>query len=320
MSGQGCSRCDRPAVINVAYAGDHLCERHFLESVERRVKRRIRQDDLYLGDAVTWLIGLSGGKDSAVLATILAETFGDNPTVTLKAVCIHEGIEGYRDESLDAARELADDREIELIEWSYAERYDLEMDDVAVDDPLDMAPCAYCGVFRRDSLEAVAEQTDADVLLTGHNLDDEAQTALMNIFEGDIFQVAKHYDASLAPLSDRREQDAFVPRAKPLRDIPEREVALYAQLRSLPTHMASCPHAERSFRAEIQSVLHSLEEDHPGTRHSIISGYEELAELAAQDRSVPNVDEQGTCETCGSPTRGDRCRTCQLVEAVGGGR
>lgn len=320
MTGPVCDRCDDPAIMHAEYAGQHLCEAHFRESVERRVRRRIRKDDLYDGDAVTWLIGLSGGKDSAVLAAILADTFGDNPTVQISGLCIHEGIEGYRDESLEAARSLATQLDIDLEVRSYDDLYDLQIDTVAEDDPLDMAPCAYCGVFRRDALESYASEIDADLLLTGHNLDDEAQTALMNIFEGDLFQMAKHYDASLAPLPDRHPQDAFVHRAKPLREIPEREVALYALVRDLPAHMDTCPHAERSFRGEIQTLLHNLEEKHPGTRHSIMAGYEELAGLAATHRATKDTGGIDTCDECGSPTTGSICRTCELVEVVGGSR
>lgn len=320
MTQPACDRCDASAVMHASYAGQHLCKTHFLESVERRVRRRIRKDGLYDGDEVTWLLGISGGKDSAVLAAILADTFGDNPTVHLRGLCIHEGIEGYRDESLEAAEKLADRFDIDLAVRTYKERYDLEMDDVAVDDPLDMAPCAYCGVFRRDALESYASEIEADLLLTGHNLDDEAQTALMNIFEGDLFQMAKHYEASLAPLSDRRPQDTFVHRAKPLREVPEREVALYAHLRELPAFMESCPHAERSFRGEIQQLLQNLETDHPGTRHSIMSGYEDLAALAATQQAEGSGDELGICEECGSPTSGPICRTCELIEVVGGSR
>ncbi len=66
------------------------------------------------------------------------------------------------------------------------------MDDVVEDDPEGMAACAYCRVFRRDLLSKYAEELDADKLLTGHNLDDEAETALMNFLEDDISQIAKH--------------------------------------------------------------------------------------------------------------------------------
>ncbi|WP_101295751.1 tRNA 2-thiolation protein NcsA [Halegenticoccus soli] len=323
-----CDKCDRDAVMHAAYAGTHLCEEHFCVSVEKRVRRRIREDGLLSSDATpeepeTWVVGLSGGKDSVVLTHILEETFGRDPRVELVALSIHEGIEGYRDESLDACVELAESLGIRHEVVAYEDDLGVRMDDVAEKDPMNMAPCAYCGVFRRDLLESYAAAFGADKLLTGHNLDDEAQTALMNFLEGDVKQVAKHFDASLGGFDEREEQSDFVPRAKPLRDVPEKEVALYAHLRDLPAHVAECPHASEAYRGEIQRLLLKLEENHPGTRHSIMAGYEELAELAArryrnggEDGADDGDAALGECERCGSKTARDVCRKCRLIEAV----
>jgi len=317
-----CDACGREAVHHAAYSGTHRCEEHFRRHLEDRVRARVREDGLVPDDATpeapaTWLVGLSGGKDSVVLAQVLAETFERDPRVELVAVTIHEGIEGYRDESLAACEELVADLGIAHETVSYAEAFDVRMDDVAEDDPLGMAPCAYCGVFRRDLLAAAAERHDADLLLTGHNLDDEAQTAVMNYLSGDVEQAARHYDASLGPLEERHAGGTFVPRAKPLRDVPEKEVALYAHLRALPMHHAACPHAEESFRATVRDLLLELEEDHPGTRHGIMAGYEEFAAMAAA-RYREDDPSVGACEACGAPTDGGTCRKCQLLDAVGG--
>jgi uncharacterized protein (TIGR00269 family) len=316
-----CDRCGREAVMHAAYSGAHLCDDHFRESVEKRVRRRIREDDLLPStaspdDPQTWVVGLSGGKDSVVLTHILDETFGRDPRVELVALSIHEGIDGYRDESLDACRDLTADRDLRHEVVSYADELGVRMDDVVEKDPEDMAACAYCGVFRRDLLESYAEALDADKLLTGHNLDDEAQTALMNFFEGDLGQMAKHFDASLGPFDRRGESDHFVPRAKPLRDVPEKEVALYAHLEDLPAHITECPHASEAYRGEIQDLLLGMEEDHPGTRHSIMAGYEELAELAARRYRDDDGSDLGECDRCGSSTGGRICRKCRLVESI----
>ena len=319
--GMECTKCDHEAVMRADYAGSHLCESHFLESVESRVRRRIREDGLLSDSATpedpeTWLIGLSGGKDSVALTTILDDVFGRDPRVEMLALTIHEGIEGYRDASVDACVELADDLSMRHELVSYEEEFDVRMDDVVEDDPEGMAPCAYCGVFRRDLLETYAEEFDADLLLTGHNLDDEAQTALMNVFEGNVEQMAKHFDASLGPFDERTESPHFVPRAKPLRDIPEKEVALYAHLRDLPAHITECPHSSEAFRGEIQELLLKLEENHPGTRHSIISGYEEMASMAADRYRGESTAEMRECERCGSKTTRDVCRKCRLLESI----
>jgi uncharacterized protein (TIGR00269 family) len=322
-----CDKCDREAVMHAAYSGLHMCEEHFLRSVEERVRRRVREDNLLPGDATpddpeTWVVGLSGGKDSVVLTTILHETFARDPRVELVALSIHEGIEGYRDESLDACRDLADDLDLRHEVVGYEEEFGIRMDEVVEDDPENMSACGYCGVFRRDVLSRYAAEFGADKLLTGHNLDDEAETALMNFLAGDISQMAKQFDASLGAFEGseqartRGDSEAFVPRAKPLREVPEKEVALYARLRELPAHITECPHAEEAYRGEIQELLYELEERHPGTRHSIMAGYEELAGLAASERRGDGPVDYGECEACGGPTRQDVCRKCQLLDAL----
>jgi uncharacterized protein (TIGR00269 family) len=267
-------------------------------------------------DPETWLVGLSGGKDSVVLTRILHETFADDPRIELVALTVHEGIEGYRDESVAACEELAADLGIRHEVVSYAEEFDVRMDDVVEDDPEGMAACAYCGVFRRDVLSRYADRFDADLLLTGHNLDDEAQTAMMNFLEGDVEQIAKHFDASLGPLDERSDQEAFVPRAKPLREVPEKEVALYARLRDLPAHITECPHASEAYRGEIRDLLLELEDDHPGTRHSVMAGYEELAALAADRYRDGGDGAVGECVECGAPTTRETCRKCALLSSI----
>ncbi len=315
-----CTKCDREAVMHAAYSGVHLCSEHFLASVERRVKRRVREDGLLSDEATpdepeTWVIGLSGGKDSVVLTRILHETFADDPRVKLVGLTIHEGIAGYRDRSLDACVELSEELGIRHEVVTYEGEFGIRMDDVVEDDPEEMAACAYCGVFRRDVLSRYADELGADKLLTGHNLDDEAQSALMNFLEGDLVQMAKHFEASLGGFEERTDQSAFVPRAKPLRDVPEKEVALYAHLAELPVHMAECPHSSEAYRGEIQRLLYGLEENHPGTRHSIMAGYEELAGLLAGEYGEERTD-LVDCERCGSTTTGAVCRKCSLLAAL----
>lgn len=315
-----CDKCGADAVMHAAYSGLHLCDEHLCRAVEKRVRRRVREDSLVPREATpedptTWVIGLSGGKDSVVLTEILHDIFEDDPRIELVALSIHEGIDGYRDESLEACEELTADLDIRHEVVSYAEELGVEMDNVVEDDPNNMAPCAYCGVFRRDLLEKYADEYDADLMLTGHNLDDEAETALMNVLEGDVEQMARHFDASLGPMDDRTEQDHHVPRAKPLRDVPEKEVALYAHLEDLPAHITECPHAEEAFRGEVQEVMLGLEDNHPGTRHSIMAGYEELAAMAAEAYGDDDAD-IGECDRCGATTARDICRKCALVEAV----
>ncbi|KAA0007414.1 MAG: tRNA lysidine(34) synthetase TilS, partial [Thermoplasmata archaeon] len=91
-----CSKCGDEAVIFVRYNGTHLCRRHFIEYVERRVKRDIRKQKgkkRFKKIAVA----LSGGKDSSTALYIIHKIF--SRTSEIHAITIDEGIRGYRDKT-----------------------------------------------------------------------------------------------------------------------------------------------------------------------------------------------------------------------------
>ena len=46
-------------------------------------------------------------------------------------------------------------------------------------------PCTVCGILRKKALADIAREERADSIATGHNLDDEAQSVLMNYLRGD---------------------------------------------------------------------------------------------------------------------------------------
>jgi len=314
-----CTKCDQDAVIFTPYSGSHLCSAHFINSVERRVRHRIRTDGLITGsteDAPSqWIIGVSGGKDSAVLTHILHNMLSKDPRIQLTALTINEGISGYRDESLELAKKLTNSLGIDHEIFSYIDEFGLDMDEVVEKNPLNLNACSYCGVFRRNLLDMGANKLNADKLLTGHNLDDESQTALMNFLAGDVSRITKHFDASLAPFPQRTETE-FIPRSKPLRDIPEKEIALYAYLRDIPFYNGDCPYAVDSFRGKVRELILGLEDDHPGTRHSIMAGYEEFATIASSHRHSHKESSLQHCIKCGSLTTQKICQKCVFVEAV----
>src|SRR3989475_12737101 len=94
------------------------------------------------------------------------------------------------------------------------------MDAVVAGDP-EAIPCSYCGPFRREALNRAAREVDATYVATGLNLDDTAQSILMNVARGDIEKLAR-----MAPHETR--QPALVPRNQPLRMSPEKEAYLHA--------------------------------------------------------------------------------------------
>ena len=244
-----CARCASPAVEWIRYSGDHLCREHFLDFVERRAKRELQsQVDLRGGERIA--VGMSGGKDSSTTAFLLAKVLANRRDVELIGITVDEGIASYRPQGIEYARRLCARLGFEHRVLAYEETVAHTMDEVVALDP-HAIPCSYCGPFRRQALNRAAREADADYVATGLNLDDTAQSILMNVARGDVEKLAR-----LGPHETR--QPGLVPRIQPLRMIPEKEVYLYALLRRIEFHDATCPYAERAQRGRFREILHRL--------------------------------------------------------------
>jgi uncharacterized protein (TIGR00269 family) len=298
-----CDKCGREAVIFQKYSGMHLCAAHELADVERKIKKRMRRERMVVpGDHVA--VAMSGGKDSAVTLSILAETFGNRPDIRFTAITIDEGIEGYRNFSVPKVKELCDMLGVPHTVVSFKEEVGCTLDEMLKRERQE-ASCTYCGVFRRTLLNVTARKLGANKLATGHNLDDDAQTVLLNVMNGDVERLAR--------LRPSRAQEGLVPRIKPLVDVPEREIALYAFLKKLPFYIGECPYAHESLRGEIKDILNDFEFKHPGTKYSIMRGFDDMVEcLKEKYKQVPLEK----CELCGEPSIEKICQACKLKQRI----
>lgn len=297
--------CGQPSVYFARYSGEQLCAEHFREFVERRVRRELRKQGPFKRGRIA--VAISGGKDSVVALRLLHETFRDNPAVRLHAVTIDEGIASYRPPSIRIAAEHCREIGVEHTVLSYAETAGVTMDQVVEHPGRQHMPCAYCGVMRRRNLNEAARRVEATHLATGHNLDDTAQTILMNHLRGDVERLAR-----MGPHKPEHVAEGLIPRIMPLRLVPEKEVALYAILRGWSYHDGECPYSADATRGRYRDLLLDLEEKEPGTRHALVAGYDRLAPLLTSKASI------SACLTCGEPTSGETCRTCALIATVGG--
>ena len=264
------------------------------------MKREVRsQVDLRSGERIA--IGMSGGKDSSTTAALLAKFLGDRRDIELIGITIDEGIASYRPSGIEYARRLCTRLGIEHRVLAYAETAGHAMDDVVLADP-EAIPCSYCGPFRREALNRAAREVEADYVATGLNLDDTAQSILMNVARGDTEKLAR-----MGPHETR--QPGLVPRVQPLRMIPEKEVYLYALLSGIEFHDATCPYAERAQRGRFRDILHGLEEESPGTRHAIVSGYDQMRPVL-QAKYPPAA--LNACARCGESTVNEICKPCEL--------
>ncbi len=215
-----CDKCSAPAIIFQKYSGLHLCQKHFLADVEKKIKREVRKAKV----EGTLAVALSGGKDSAVALYVLTELLSKSRT-KIVAITVDEGIAGYRDIALRTAASLITQLGIEWRVISFEQQFGVRIDEVME------RPCTLCGILRRSLLNRAAKEIGAAALATGHNLDDEAQTILMNYLRGDIDRLLR---------LDHSIKAGLVRRIKPLKYVPEKEIALYAIIKGIPVDLEEC--------------------------------------------------------------------------------
>jgi uncharacterized protein (TIGR00269 family) len=151
----------------------------------------------------------------------------------------------------------------------------------------------------------MAEKVNADVMALGHNLDDMAQSILMNLQKGEIersVRLAPHTDAPI---------EGLAPRIVPLRWVPEQEIHAHAIAKGLPIHHGECPHAPGAMRQQSRSIVAALEAQTPGARHGLLHALEQIREL----HRAANLDahaEVTKCEECGEITSRQICQSCTM--------
>jgi uncharacterized protein (TIGR00269 family) len=305
-----CSACKRKEpFFHRVYSGERLCRKCFGESIENKVRATIsKYQMLDYNDHVA--IAVSGGKDSITLLEVLAKMERKYPRAKLTAVTVDEGIVGYRDEALQIAVDSCEKLCIPHYSVSFKGLFGVTMDDIATrikERHIQLTPCAFCGVLRRKALNIAALDVGANKIATGHTLDDEVQTTLLNIFHGEVPKIAAE-----GPITGKV-HSRLVQKVKPMCEIPEKESALYAFIRGVNFQSTPCPYASEAMRNDIRNLLNRMEERHAGTKHTVFRSIEKLrpamGELAVKG-------EFKECKQCGEPAAGELCMACQMLKQI----
>jgi tRNA-5-methyluridine54 2-sulfurtransferase len=287
-----CKVCKGRAEVDVRRHNAAFCGQHFVEHVTNQVARTIKQFKMFRADD-RLLVAVSGGKDSLAVWDILLGLGYDATGFYLDL-----GIGGYSERSKQAVVAYADRKQAKLIVRSLAEEHGYTIPELAR--LTGRTPCSGCGLNKRHEFNRVALEEGFSVLVTGHNLDDEAATLFGNVLHWNVDQLARQ-----APVLEARDlgsaselEPALVRKVKPLVRVAERETAAYALLKGIDYIVEECPMVEGNTQHRYKEAVGLLEEVSPGTKQQFYFGFlKEAGRFAAEDSA-----DVVACVRCGAPT------------------
>jgi uncharacterized protein (TIGR00269 family) len=302
--------CSNPPFTQDPQSKKTYCKDHFIELIEKKVRKAINQFNMLERDDHIGL-GYSGGKDSSALLNILDKLRKRYPNCDLTVLTVDEGIRGYRDECLELTEKTAKKYQLPHVIVSFKQIYGATLDQIietSLEKKHSLSACAICGILRRRALNYAAKQANVTKIATAHNLDDEAQTILLNLLRGDS---NKFIRLSRFPISKFQ---SLLPRIRPFVHVSEPEIVLYAHATNLTYHSYPCPYASSAMRNKIRNFLSKMEEKRPSTLRNIVNLHDSINQYFP---NVENLEPPYLCQKCGEISSNKVCPICQLLHDFG---
>jgi len=294
-----CDKCENVAVYSRKYSGEHLCSGCFSDSILRKTAKTISKYNMIKNDEFV-AVAVSGGKDSLVLLHIL-DKMSKNHNFKIKVITIDEGIPGYRNEALEIVKNFCRKINVEYSLYSYKELFDLSLDEALnLRESKKISSCSICGTLRRRAMDYAAKDIGADVIATGHNLDDNLQSFFINLLSGDTNKIGW--------MQPDTSKNSFR-KIKPFSEIYESEIVFYAFTNEIPFQTEPCPHMNEGIRTEIREFLNSLEGQHSGIKNNLFNSFLKISGIIKNS----DIKEKRICSNCGNECTGKICSVCNLV-------
>ncbi|MDD3846389.1 MAG: ATP-binding protein [Syntrophorhabdaceae bacterium] len=299
-----CRVCGQTASISLRSHKTAFCDTHFLTFFEKRVNTTIRRYRL-IGDGDRPVVAVSGGKDSLSLWVFLTRM-----GITADGVYVDLGIGDYSRVSLEKIKAVADRIGRKVHIFHVPDVFGRGISEVAKG--LRRVPCSACGMIKRYVMNKVCMDKGYNLLLTGHNLDDEAAALF-----GNVLYWKKEYLWRKDIVLDAK--DGHLSRkAKPFFLCSEREVAAYAVISGIDYIYEECPFSKGAKTITYKGILGSLEEVSPGTKLMFVKGYlkelREMKEMRQDDGEAAAGFEAQFCPVCGYPSGGGECGFCRTLQ------
>ncbi len=304
-----CRKCARTAVMNMRQHHLALCKDHYLEWIIEQTERFIDKYEMFSHEDRI-LVAVSGGKDSLSLWDVLWR-LGYQADGLYIGLGIDGGVD-YSSASQKCVQKFAAERSLKYHVVDIRGEYGRDIIEIANATHRGHGkPCAVCGLSKRHIMNRVARDSGYDVLVTGHNLDDEAAVLFGNTLNWNASLLARQW-----PVLEGSQ--GMARKAKPFCRLYERETAAYALLRGIEYIYDECPFAVGSKSIYYKELLNRLEEDRPGAKLTFYLSFLQ----AKKEGFIPGRDEASgqllhRCITCGQPTSAPgQCAFCRTIARV----
>lgn len=303
-----CKKCGEKASVNMRQHKLALCKEHYLEWIPEQTERFITKYKMFTPEERI-LVAVSGGKDSLSLWDILIR-LGYQADGLYLGLGIDGGF-GYSTESHRLTEKFAGEHHRTLHVVDIEKEYGQPIPVLAeVSHRGHGKPCAVCGLTKRHEMNRIARDLGYDVLVTGHNLDDEAAVLFGNTLQWSV-------DFLLRQGPVLQEMPGMARKAKPLCRLYEREMTSYAILRGIEYIYEECPFAEGSNSIYYKELLNRLETDRPGAKLAFYLRFLEARQNGLFAEQNGNQVALHPCPNCGQPTStSDLCSFCRLMDKV----
>ncbi|MTV27642.1 tRNA(Ile)-lysidine synthetase [Nitriliruptoraceae bacterium ZYF776] len=302
-----CVVCRAPAVLEEPRHRSAWCAAHLADHVRNQVRKAIDhvptlpRNERMFSYADRLLVAVSGGKDSLALWDVLLDL-----GYQVDGLYVGLGIGGYSSRSQTVCEGFAASRDAVLHVVDLAETYGYTTPTGA--QASGRTPCGVCGLSKRYVFNRVAVDRGYDVVVTGHNLDDEAATLLGNVVRWQDDFLARQ--RPVLPATG----DNQLRKVKPLYRLSERETAAYCVVRGIDYVVEECPLVDGNTGHELKTALDVIERSAPGTKAQFLFGFLDRHEDAfAVDGDAVEL---GACGTCGMATTGEVCAFCRQRERI----